>query len=43
MREREVHRGGADQGGSYQRHLDEFGHRKTIKTDSYFSDEDEQD
>jgi len=27
----------------YQRHLDEFGRRKTLKPDSYFSDEDASD
>ena len=37
----------ASSGGSggpvYHKHLDEFGKRKTIKPDSYFSDEDASD
>lgn len=30
-------------GSDYRKHLDEFGKRKTIKPDSYFSDEDASD
>jgi hypothetical protein len=50
MRERELtsYGGAAGSSGSssftggsgYSKHLDEFGKRKTIKPDSYFSDED---
>ena len=50
MRERELTSyGGASgsssftEGSGYHMHLDEFGKRKTIKPDSYFSDEDASD
>ena len=34
---------GFTEGPGYLKHLDEFGKRKTIKPDSYFSDEDASD